>query len=112
MPEVVLRIGSKWPRGRPAPVQFNGLGVTGWGSSCASGAVGLADWRKGKLIRIQCGDHADLAVEAPVVEPDAVLGDGDGNGELEVVDAEPGWSRLRISSALKSELKVSASVLS
>jgi len=109
MPEVVLGFGAKWPRGRPAPVQCDGLGVTGWGSSCASGAVGLADWRKRKLIRIQYGDHADLAVEAPVVEPVDVLGDG--NGELEVVDAVPG-SRLRISSALKTELKASASALS
>ncbi|WP_327012706.1 hypothetical protein [Cryobacterium sp. GrIS_2_6] len=52
-------------------------------------------------------------MEAPLAEPDAVLGDGDGggNGELEVVDAAPG-SRLRISSTLKSELKASAITLS
>ncbi|MEC5148871.1 hypothetical protein RCH22_000512 [Cryobacterium psychrotolerans] len=73
----------------------------------------MADWGKGKLIRLQYGDHTDLAVEAPLAEPDAVLGDGDGggNGELEVVDAAPG-SRLRISSTLKSELKASAITLS
>ena len=46
-----------------------------------------------------------------MVEPVDVLGYCDGNGELEVVDAAPG-PPLRISSALKSELKVSAIALS
>jgi len=56
------------------------------------------------------GDHADLAVEVPVVDPVDVVGDG--YGELEVVDAAPGWSWLRISSALKRGLKPSSSALS
>ena len=45
-----------------------------------------------------------------MVDPVDVVGDG--YGELEVVDAAPGWSWLRISSALKRGLKPSSSALS
>jgi len=51
-------------------------------------------------------DEADLAVEAPKVEPVDVLGDGD----LKVVDVRPG-SRLRTSSALNRLLNASAIAL-
>jgi hypothetical protein len=52
-------------------------------------------------------DQADLAVQASMVAPVDVLGDGN----LEVVDASPG-ARLRTSPALNSELNASARALS